>query len=715
MNDTKRILPVLLSCVCLFFQTAMSQNEKEIDSMKNLLKTQQGVAKLTTLYDIAWELQERDDSLGINYGVALLKLGKELKNYPSQANAYNVLGRIAKYQKRYEEAERYFLQAVEISELHDFAHGVARGYNELGMFYEERKQDYRAIEIYFKSYTFFLAHGNKTAAAKVAANLGGLLRKIGEYAEALKYYIKSLELRTALQDTFELAKINRSLAELSKDLKNYEEMLAYNIKAKQFFQQLKEYNDVFEMNIQIAVSYTYLLENEKAKATYLETKKMIPLYDIKDASNLYHNFATLYKKTKVLDSALYYYQKAQKIFKSTKDSVRLSKNYNNLGNLYMLLGDNQKALANYNQSLALKHKLKDESSLEKTYHALSEYYKRTNNFKKAIAYKDSSERIREKLAAKIKKSDRVALNYIREKQQVEAKKSKAEIATVNANLEVAKERRNTIIIAIILLAVSILFFVFLRVKKLKQQKKLAELTIEQQKIKAQLDKEQHEKKLEEMLKEQERKAITTMISGQEEERERIAKDLHDRLGSMLSVVKIHYKSVEEDLEKIKKETKSQYEKANALLDEACETVRKIAHNMISGTLTKFGLVPALKELKQKIEETKMLQIELLAHGLDNRLDNTTEIQLYRIIQELLNNVLKHANATEVTIQVLKREVDLNIMVSDNGVGFDINKSQFEGMGLKSIKARVVEMNGQVLIDSGTGNGTTITIEIPTTK
>ncbi|MEM6718045.1 MAG: tetratricopeptide repeat protein [Bacteroidota bacterium] len=683
--------------------------------MKNLLKTQQGVAKLTTLYDIAWELQERDDSLGINYGVALLKLGKELKNYPSQANAYNVLGRIAKYQKRYEEAERYFLQAVEISELHDFAHGVARGYNELGMFYEERKQDYRAIEIYFKSYTFFLAHGNKTAAAKVAANLGGLLRKIGEYAEALKYYIKSLELRTALQDTFELAKINRSLAELSKDLKNYEEMLAYNIKAKQFFQQLKEYNDVFEMNIQIAVSYTYLLENEKAKATYLETKKMIPLYDIKDASNLYHNFATLYKKTKVLDSALYYYQKAQKIFKSTKDSVRLSKNYNNLGNLYMLLGDNQKALANYNQSLALKHKLKDESSLEKTYHALSEYYKRTNNFKKAIAYKDSSERIREKLAAKIKKSDRVALNYIREKQQVEAKKSKAEIATVNANLEVAKERRNTIIIAIILLAVSILFFVFLRVKKLKQQKKLAELTIEQQKIKAQLDKEQHEKKLEEMLKEQERKAITTMISGQEEERERIAKDLHDRLGSMLSVVKIHYKSVEEDLEKIKKETKSQYEKANALLDEACETVRKIAHNMISGTLTKFGLVPALKELKQKIEETKMLQIELLAHGLDNRLDNTTEIQLYRIIQELLNNVLKHANATEVTIQVLKREVDLNIMVSDNGVGFDINKSQFEGMGLKSIKARVVEMNGQVLIDSGTGNGTTITIEIPTTK
>jgi signal transduction histidine kinase len=261
--------------------------------------------------------------------------------------------------------------------------------------------------------------------------------------------------------------------------------------------------------------------------------------------------------------------------------------------------------------------------------------------------------------------------------------------------------------------VILLFFAILRSRKLKQAKKLAELAYEQQKVEAQLEREQQEKKLEEMLQEQERKAINSMVSGQEEERARIAKDLHDRLGSMLSVVKIHYKSVEDDLEKIKKETKTQYEKANKLLDEACEAVRKIAHNMVSGTLTKFGLVPALKELKEKIEETKTLQIELLAHGLDDRLDNTTEIQLYRVVQELLNNVLKHAEATEVTIQLLKREHDVNIMVTDNGIGFEVDEILNEGMGLKSVKARIAEMDGRVLIDSSKGNGTTVTIEIPT--
>lgn len=715
MIKTRLITYTLYSCITLFFQISTSQTSHKKDSIKSILETLQGEDKLKMLYDLAWDSQKEKNSSGIEYGQQLLALAKELQLHSYQADANHVLGRIAKHRNEFDSAENHFLEAISVSKRYKYMHGIARGYNELGSFYNNQKAYLPAIEMYLKSYTFFLEEGNKKAAASAANNLGNLLKKMEEYSESLNYYLESLALRTEIKDTLGLAKVNRSLAELSKEREHYNDMLTHNQKAKVLFKKKKRYTDVFEMEVQIATSYDYLNQNEKARKTFLEAKKMIPAYGIKDASSLYHNLATLYKEMNVLDSSLYYYKEAQEIFKSNNDSVRLSKNFNNLGNLYVTLGDNQKALANYRQSLALKHKIKDSSSLEKTYHALADYYKKTNDFKKALAYKDSSENIREQLSKKINASNRFELKYIRDKQQLEKEKSEAKLAAANANIEASNERRNTIIITIVLITMLLLFFVFLRVKKLKQEKKLTELAFEQQKIAAKLEKEQQEKKLEELLKEQERKAITSMISGQEEERERIAKDLHDRLGSMLSVVKIHYKSVEEDLEKIKKETKSQYEKANELLDEACEAVRKIAHNMLSGTLTKFGLIPALRELKQKIEETKMLQIELLAHGLDNRLDNTTEIQLYRIIQELLNNILKHAKATEVTIQLLRRETDLNIMVFDNGIGFDKNINQSEGMGLKSIHARVAEMNGHVLIDSGSGSGTTITIEIPMKK
>jgi len=696
---------------CFFFScftlVCHSQNDKEIDSMQTVLKTQKGVSKINTLHELAWELQYKSDSTAIKYAQQELFLSKKNKKYESEVDALNVLGKIAKHQQYFENAKAYFLEAISVAKTHDYKHGIGRGYNELGLFYRDQGDDVDAIDAFLNSIKSFRAQKKLRNLATVYTNLGKLHRNLEAYPAALQYYLEGLELRKELEDSKGLARIYFELAELSRDRENYSKMLTHALKSKQLFEQLGRHKDIFRSNIQVALAYDYLNEDEKSKKVYLETLKLIPAYGIENASDLYHNLAILYRKTNKQDSALYYYQKAEKIFIENNDNTRLSVTYNNLGNLYADMGDFNQSLNNFNQSLALQKKAKDSSLLQKTYWSLADYYKKTGDLKKALAYKDSSENVREDIYQKIKETNRFELKYVNDKREVEATNNEIEISVLN-------EQRKTLIISIVLIAFVVLFFVMMRYRKLQQAKKIAELAFEQQKITAQLEKEQQEKKLKQMLQDQERKAITSMISGQEEERERIAKDLHDRLGSMLSVVKIHYKSVEEDLEKIKNETKSQYEKANQLLDEACETVRKIAHNMVSGTLTKFGLLPALKELKQKIEETKILQIELVVHGLDNRLDNTTEIQLYRIIQELLNNILKHASATEVTIQLLKREEDLNIMVTDNGVGFDVNDT-YEGMGLKSIKARAIEMKGHVLIDSSKGNGTTITIEIPTMK
>ena len=249
---------------------------------------------------------------------------------------------------------------------------------------------------------------------------------------------------------------------------------------------------------------------------------------------------------------------------------------------------------------------------------------------------------------------------------------------------------------------ALLFFALFYAYKSKKAKELAEKT-----------KEIEVQKNIELLKKQELKSIKAMINGQEAERKRIAKDLHDRLGSMLSMVKLNYKSIEDSIAKVKEENKKQYSQANALLDEACNTVREIAHNMVSGVLTKFGLVAALEDLKNTIEGTNTFQLELVTHGLDNRLENNLEIELYGIVQELIHNVIKHAKANEVSVQLLKRVDGVNLTVIDDGIGFDNSKEESKsGMGLKSVASRVQELNGVFDIDTGKGNGTTIAVDIP---
>ncbi|EDP97658.1 hypothetical protein KAOT1_20887 [Kordia algicida OT-1] len=681
--------------------------------MKHILSLQDNIEKIKTLYNLAYELRRVKDSVGILYALQGLKLSKDLQYGIGEVEALNLLGKMARYQNHMKDAERYLKEALDRAEKEKYNHGIARAYNELGIFFEGQKKNVYAIDAYLSSGKLFEKQRNFKAAIKPTYNLADLYKDMEVYPEALKHYLKSFELAEKAKDSLGLGRIYFKIAELDKKRRNYIDMQKNALRAKSIFENLERSKDVYRSKILLGQSYDYLQQDEKAIKTYLMTLQKAPEYGIKDVSDLYHNLATVYKKNAQYDSAFFYYYKAQKSFKKANDYSRLAVNYNNLGNLYVSKGNQDKALENFSKSLVLQHQLKDSSLLQKTYQSMSNYFRNIGEYHKALSYRDSSEFVKASINRKIKKTDRFELHYLNDKRKMEAAKNAIEIERNIAERKAVTSMARLQVLFIAMITIVILFFVILRNKKLKHAKEIAELAYEQQKIEAILEREQQEKKLEEMLQEQERKAINTMVSGQEEERARIAKDLHDRLGSMLSVVKIHYKSVEDDLEKIKNETKTQYEKANQLLDEACETVRKIAHNMVSGTLTKFGLLPALKELKKKIEETKILNIELLAHGLDNRLDNSTEIHLYRIVQELLNNIIKHAKATEVTIQILKREKDLNIMVTDNGVGFDPQKNQFEGMGLKSIKARVGEMKGYYLVDSSKGNGTTTTIEIPT--
>jgi signal transduction histidine kinase len=221
----------------------------------------------------------------------------------------------------------------------------------------------------------------------------------------------------------------------------------------------------------------------------------------------------------------------------------------------------------------------------------------------------------------------------------------------------------------------------------------------------------HEQQVNDLMQQQEIRALDAMMEGQEKERRRVAKDLHDRLGSMLSAIKLQFSALESKVEQVQREQKSQYDHVFGMLDEAVTEVRRVSHDMVRGSLAQFGLRGALEDLRTALNVPGKLEVEMNLFGLDGRLDQKVEIGVYRMIQECVNNAMKHALATHLSIGVTHSAAILNVMVEDNGVGFDPNAIK-EGMGLGNLRQRAAELNGQVRFDSRPGHGTTVNIDIP---
>jgi signal transduction histidine kinase len=219
-----------------------------------------------------------------------------------------------------------------------------------------------------------------------------------------------------------------------------------------------------------------------------------------------------------------------------------------------------------------------------------------------------------------------------------------------------------------------------------------------------------EQKIQKLEDEKKLMAAQSILVGQEKERERIARELHDGIGVLLSTASIHFSSVES---KTDKETSEMIKKANKLLKDASKEVRQISHNMMPGVLSKFGLQEAIEDLFEDVEEAGDMQTDLdIALG-DERLAENTEIMIYRIVQEMLNNTLKHAQASAVSMSLTKQNDKLIIEYKDNGVGFDETKlPKNKNLGLLGIRTRAEYLGGSVEMKSEPGKGVYYRITIP---
>jgi len=231
---------------------------------------------------------------------------------------------------------------------------------------------------------------------------------------------------------------------------------------------------------------------------------------------------------------------------------------------------------------------------------------------------------------------------------------------------------------------------------------------------SQRKKNQHRKAMAELKEQQQNQLIEAAVRSEETERHRIAETLHDEVGALLSSAKLHLLGVKEN--NLDEKDKRVYEKGKEMLNEVIQSVRTISHNMHSSVLREFGLNEAIRHFTRKITEGTPLSVST---SLDNNYKEhnpETDISAYRVIQELLNNILKYANATKLDISSLLQNGRLNITLQHNGNGlsqqeFEALRFQKEGLGLKNIQNRMTLLKGNILF-SKNKEGSAITISVP---
>jgi len=259
--------------------------------------------------------------------------------------------------------------------------------------------------------------------------------------------------------------------------------------------------------------------------------------------------------------------------------------------------------------------------------------------------------------------------------------------------KVAPDKKNSLNILLIGSAVTILIISLLSYRNYKQKQKL-----QQQRI----NELETEKKL---------AATDAVLKGEEQERTRLAKDLHDGLGGMLSGIKYSFQTMKGNLI-MTPDNQQAFERSMDMLDSSIQEMRRVAHNMMPEALVKFGLDTALNDFCNDINQSGALQITYQSIGMEKaEIEQTTAITIYRIVQELINNTMKHASAQTAIVQVSKREKEISITVEDDGKGFDTAiLQQAKGIGWNNIQHRVEYLKGTLDVQSEHGKGTSVQIE-----
>lgn len=450
------------------------------------------------------------------------------------------------------------------------------------------------------------------------------------------------------------------------------------------FERIKDYQ-------QLAVTYNHLgnliekWKNDLVMAEILYRKSIENAKKTNDQQSISYSLefiGIIKSKLSQNDSAIYYMNQSLQIRKELNLQYALALSYTNIAEVMDMNGDYHGANRNYKRALEISLSIQSNSFTLFLYGSLSKIHKKKGNLDSAITYLELQQILKDSLF-NLQKTKEFA--EIKGKYESELKEEK--ILALNNQLELKDQRDQkrvyllTAIIAILGGLVLIVIIIWVIINNL-QQKKVAKEKIAQARLRNKM-----------------------IIEAEESERTRIAKDLHDSLGQMLAALKMNLNSLSNQPDQ-----NGQFKKTSQILDDTIAEMRSISHAMMPESLVKNGLAQALMDISNHLapNQTKVNVNVQNWKGWTS----TGEYVLYRIVQELLNNTLKHANAKNVNIELNQFDDEINLIYEDDGVGFDLTHIKSNGIGLQNINNRISSINGRIEFDSISGAGTTAIISIP---
>jgi len=536
--------------------------------------------------------------------------------------------------------------------------------------------------------------------AIVLNNIGIIHTNKGEYDLALKSYLEAIEYERIVKDSVGLAEGLNNVGVVHYYMGDMENTLKYLKQSAEITKAIGDKRVLKKAYINIGAIHRYNQEYEEAIEYYkLGLKISKELEERSDAIVCIHNLADVYALQGRYDIAEEYYREAMDFHQKFENPRGIALEYNNLASMYKQQGKLRKAKEYFQFSIEIADEKKFFNVSESAHAGLADIYAQEGNYKEALKATQELQKRRDSVYSieKAKNMDELRTKYetAENEKMLAIEKSRADsLKTENALIEERKAKaelkaanRNQWIVGLIgALLISILVFWGL---------------IQRQRRQAQADRDAA------IITERDR-GIEAVFQAQENERKRISKDLHDGIGQQLSALKMAFQKVRPKLDE-EKGLKEDLNKLGLILNHAATDVRTISHQMMPRTLTELGLVEAVEDLLDKTLEPTGIQYQFEKFGMDDRINHKLEIALYRIIQELLNNTMKHSKADQVILQMIKRNDKLIVILEDNGIG--IKGEESEGHGLMNIKSRLNPIHGEFNIEAGPTKGTVATIRL----
>ena len=681
--------------LCLNCYQSQSQSTTYIDSLQSILNSQTDEIAITnTLLLLAQGIMQTDPYKSLSYAEQLLEISANTGNSSGTITGYSLKSQVYRTLYSLDTALLFCDKAISLAESMDDKSSLADLYSQKGHILFLSTGPKAGINHYKNSYGLFEELSDSLGMSNSLNGIGAMYMRLSQYDSAIYYFMELVSISEKLGFKKILGKGYLNLGISYLEIQDFDNALIYFTKSIPINEKSQRpdfvslaYNglgNISRFNNQLNEALTYYnhaLENIEK------------INDKNNKANILNNIGNVYEKEGEYEQALYYYNRAKSFFEIVSDWDGFTSAYINIGLINAIRGNYNQALKIYDSCLAIGNQIGSLFRIQETYKAIYNTYQAKGNYLKAFENLENYNRIKDSIfnIEKMELITDLQLKYEKEKDQALILSLENENLEKDLSLKQRTNQRNIYLFSGFGI-ISIILFLFI----FYQHKSRKDKIISEQKIQ-QLE---EEKKL---------LAARSIVDGQENERKRIAKELHDGLGVLLSTAKMQFTTIKDK----SPENRPLIDKATKLLEQAASDVRKISHNMMPGLLTKFGLYEATEDLIEQLDETEGLNANCEITGDTKRLPENTEIMLYRIIQEIVNNTLKHAEAKNILLNLNIMPDQLNIQYSDDGKGFDVQeKLESKSIGLSSIQSRVNFLGGKVNLQSKPGKGTNYYMEIP---